>query len=50
MNDTTEPRYIVEQLGHSDYGVWDNDDDKWVFEGGLADCEDAADRLNEEHS
>jgi hypothetical protein len=47
MTDTTEHRYLVEQLGHSDFGVWDNEDDRWVFEGSRADCEDQADRLNE---
>lgn len=47
MNGTNQRRYLVEQLGFSDFGVWDNERDQWVFEGSRADCDDQADRLNE---
>jgi hypothetical protein len=43
---TREARYQVEQLGYSDFGVWDNQDDRWVFEGNRNDCEDQVALLN----
>lgn len=48
--DMNEPRYQVEQLGHADFGVWDDQDERWVFEGNRNDCEDEAERLNEKAS
>lgn len=48
MNDTTEPRYTVEQLGYRDFGVWDDQEQKWVLEGDLDACEKKADQLNKE--
>lgn len=46
--DTAELRYVVEQLGYRDFGVWDRQAEEWVFEGDRDDCEDKADRLNKE--
>ncbi|MFH0246411.1 hypothetical protein ACGRHY_29220 [Streptomyces sp. HK10] len=41
-----EPRYVVEQLGYRDYGVWDTRNERWVTDGSQDHCEATAGRLN----
>ena len=44
------PRYTLEQLGYSDWGVLDNKTETWVYEGCNRDAaEDKRDALNKEH-
>lgn len=40
-------RYQVEQVGHRDYGVWDDEDERWVVTAtNQDDAENMAERLN----
>jgi hypothetical protein len=40
-------RYQVEQVGHRDYAVWDDKDERWVVTATTQDdAEGTADRLN----
>ncbi|MEU6331459.1 hypothetical protein ABZ851_29910 [Streptomyces sp. NPDC047049] len=46
MHAADRRRYLVEQLGYQDWGVWDTRTEVWVTDGSQAHCEDVADRLN----